>query len=485
MKMLIGGEWRDAADGAVMEIRNPATGELVDAVPAAGEADTLAAVQFAQEGRQAMAATPAHLRHNALMSVAARIERDAEDLATLLARENGKTRREIRGEIAAAVRIFRGYAEEAKRLFGRITPLDTIPGLEDGIALTTRVPRGVVVAIVPFNYPVELWAHKGAGALAAGNALITKPPEECPLTLLRISGYLAETGLPPKAHQVVTGVGETVGAALVRAAGVQMVTMTGSTATGRTIAAAAAETLKKVHLELGGNDATILCADTDPAAAARALVKGRFSSGNGQICCAVKRVFVQRAIYDAVCAAVLRETATLKIGDPLDETTDVGPLITERAAQRVEQQIAQGVNEGASLVAGGRRDGNFIAPAVFTGVRADMAVFREEIFGPVLPLVPFDSIDDAFAMVNDSPYGLQAAVFTQDLATVMSAYRRLDVGTVVVNHPTSIRVESLPFGGAKGSGNAREGIHDTLLDMTEARTLLIRHAFAGSAEAAA
>ena len=312
MKMLIGGEWRDAADGAVMEIRNPATGELVDTVPAAGEADTLAAVQFAQEGRQAIAATPAHLRDDALMSVAARIERDAEDLATLLARENGKTRREIRGEIAAAVRIFRGYAEEAKRLFGRITPLDTISGLEDGIALTTRVPRGVVVAIVPFNYPVELWAHKGAGALAAGNALITKPPEERPLTLLRISGYLAETGLPAKAHQVVTGVGETVGAALVRAPGVQMVAMTGSTATGRAIAAAAAETLKRVHLELGGSDATILCADTDPAAAARALVKGRFSSGNGQICCAVKRVFVQRPIYDAVCGAVLRETAKLK-----------------------------------------------------------------------------------------------------------------------------------------------------------------------------
>lgn len=245
MEMLIDGRWRSAAEGAVMEIRNPATGTVIDTVPAGGARDAAAAVEAAQRGRAAMAKTPAHQRYAALMSVAASIERDAKDLTELLVRENGKTIREVRGEIAAAIRIFRGYAEEAKRQFGRVTPLDAVPGLERGIAFTSRAPLGVVVAIIPFNYPVELWAHKCAGALAAGNALITKPPEECPLTLLRIAGYVAESGLPPQAHQVVTGLGEVVGAALVRAPGVQMVTMTGSTETGRRIAVAAASTQKR------------------------------------------------------------------------------------------------------------------------------------------------------------------------------------------------------------------------------------------------
>jgi len=473
MQMLIDDRWVDSAEGGVIEIRNPANGALLGTVPAASRNDTLCAVHAAQKGRIAMAATSIHARHDALMLVASRLERDIEELATLLARENGKPRRETVGELKAAARVFRGYAEEAKRLFGRVTPLGAIPGLEDSLALTTRVPRGVVAAIVPFNYPVELWSHKCAGALAAGNALITKPPEECPLTLLRIAGYLLEAGLPPASHQVVTGLGEIVGDCLARAEGIQMVTMTGSTAVGRLIAAAAAETLKKVHLELGGNDATIVCADADPALVATALVAGRLARGNGQICCAVKRAFVHRSIYDAVSGAVVRAATALKVGDPLDDTIDVGPLIGERAACAVERQIQRGVTEGAQLLAGGQRHGNFIIPTVFSDVRPNMPVFREEIFGPVLPLVPFDTIEEAFGMVNDSPYGLQAAVFTRDLGTVLAAYRHLDVGTVIVNHGTAIRVESLPFGGTKASGSSREGLHDTLLEMTQARTLLI------------
>lgn len=206
-------------------------------------------------------------------------------------------------------------------------------------------------------------------------------------------------------------------------------------------------------------------------------MKGRFSSGNGQICCAVKRVYVHRSIHDDLSQAVLREAEALRVGDPIREETDVGPLISERAAIRVERQIGEGVAQGAGLVFGGRRDGNFIHPALFAGVSADMTAFREEIFGPVLPLVPFDAVEDAFEMVNDSPYGLQAAVYTRDLGTVMAAWKKLEVGTVIVNHPTAIRVETLPFGGAKASGNAREGVHHTLLDMSEERTLIIPYAF--------
>jgi acyl-CoA reductase-like NAD-dependent aldehyde dehydrogenase len=477
MLMLIDGEWVGADDNAVDEIRSPADRALIDTVPRAGGGDVARAVAAAQHGRRRMAGLPAHERCAILLRTADAIEREEDGLSRLLARENGKTHRETAAEIRAAIRIFRGYAEEAKRIFGRAVPLDSVPGREGSLAVTIRKPRGVVVAIVPFNYPAELWAHKVAGALAAGNAVITKPPEECPLTVLRIAGFLEAAGLPRAAHQVVTGPGETVGAALVRAEGVQMIAMTGSTEAGRSILVEAAAGLKKVHLELGGNDATIVCADADIEDAAAALISGRFTSGNGQICCAVKRVLVERPIAAPLTDALVTRTRSLRLGDPLDPDTDVGPLITEKAARRVEAQVDEAVREGATLLVGGIRNGNYYAPTILSGVRPGMAAFRDEIFGPVIPIVPFDDFDEAVALANDSPYGLQAAIFTRDLGRVMRAFNELDVGTVVVNHSTAIRVENLPFGGNKLSGNAREGIHDTLLDMTEQRTLLLDSVF--------
>jgi lactaldehyde dehydrogenase len=343
-----------------------------------------------------------------------------------------------------------------------------------------RYPLGVVAAIAPFNYPVELWSHKAAGALAAGNAVITKPPSACPLTIMRIAEIMEAAGLPKAAHQLVTGSGEVVGAALVRAEGVQMVTMTGSTAAGRQILKDAADTLKKVHLELGGNDATIVCADADANAVAADLISGRFTSGNGQICCAVKRVLADRVIYDDLLARLVAKTKTLRLGDPLNDDTDVGPLITERAARRVEEQVTKAVEDGAKILAGGKRKGNFFEPTILTGVRPGMDAFAEEIFGPVLPVTPFTRFDEALALANDSPYGLQAAIYTRDVGRIMEAFRTLEVGTVVVNHSTAIRVENLPFGGAKMSGNTREGIHETLLDMTEQKTLLLNNVFGES-----
>ena len=476
--MLIDGMWVDAGDGAVDDIRNPASGETIDTVPSGGVVDIERAVAAAQTGKARIGALPAHERCRILLQVADRLESEQDGLSQLLARENGKTCRETAGEIKAAIRIWRGYAEEAKRLFGKVTPLDSVPGLERSMAITVRRPLGVVAAIVPFNYPVELWSHKAAGALAAGNAVITKPPEECPLTLLRIALFMEEAGLPRAAHQVVTGRGEAVGTALVRADGVQLVTMTGSTAAGRQILRDAADTMKKVHLELGGNDATIVCADADVQTVASDLIKGRFTSGNGQICCAVKRVIVHDLIYSELVDALVTKARTLKLGDPLAEDTDVGPLITETAAIRVGEQVGRAISEGAELLCGGGRKGNFFEPTVLTNVRPGTAVYREEIFGPVLPLIPFSEFDQALDLANDGPYGLQAAIYTQDMGRVMRAFQRLEVGTVIVNHSTAIRVENLPFGGTKLSGNTREGLHETLLDMTEQRTLLMCDIFA-------
>jgi acyl-CoA reductase-like NAD-dependent aldehyde dehydrogenase len=434
-------------------------------------------------GKRRMARIPAHERAAILLRVAERIETEQDELANLLCRENGKTRREIGGEIAAAIRIWRGYAEEAKRIFGKAVPLDSVPGREASLAVTMRMPLGVIVAIVPFNYPVELWSHKVAGALAAGNAVITKPPEQCPLAVMRIARFMEEAGLPRAAHQVLTGSGETVGAALVRADGVQMVAMTGSTDAGKHIARAAADTLKKVHLELGGNDATIVCDDADPQSVASDLIAGRFTSGNGQICCAIKRVLVDEAIYDDLLTALVAKTKSLKVGDPLSEDTDVGPLISEEAAVNVDAQVNKAVAEGAKIVAGGKRNGTFYAPTILTEVSERNLAFRDEIFGPVLSLTPYATFDDALELANDSKYGLQAAIYTHDVGRIMRAFHELEVGTVIVNHGTNIRVENLPFGGTKLSGNAREGLHETLLDMTEQRTLLMTDIFP-TAEAA-
>ena len=478
MHMLIDGAWTAAADGTTDEIRNPATGALIDTVPRASAADVERAVEAAQAGKKRMAALPAHERCAILMRVADRIEDEQDALARLLVSENGKTHREIANEVRVAARIWRGYAEEAKRLFGRATPLDSVPGLERSLAVTIRQPLGVVAAIVPFNYPIELWSHKAAGALAAGNAVITKPPEECPLTIIRIAEFMEAAGLPRAAHQLVTGPGETTGAALVSDPGVQMISMTGSTAAGRHISRAAADTLKKVHLELGGNDATIVCADADPITTASDLIAGRFTSGNGQICCAVKRVLVEDSQFDRLSEALLAKTQSLRLGDPASDETDVGPLISEEAARRVEAQVNQAVADGARVLTGGTRRGAFYDPTILTDVPRDSAIYDQEIFGPVLPLYRFGDFEQALAIANDTSYGLQAAIYTNDMSRVMRAFQRLDVGTVIVNHTTAIRVENLPFGGTKLSGNTREGIHDTLLDMTEQKTLLLSDIFA-------
>ncbi|WP_249024585.1 aldehyde dehydrogenase family protein [Couchioplanes caeruleus] len=398
-------------------------------------------------------------------------------LARLLASENGKPITQTRGELDAAIRIFRGYGEEAKRLFGRQIPLDAVPGLERHFAVTVREPLGVVAAIVPFNYPIELYAHKAAAALAAGNAVIVKPPEKCPLTLLEVAGIVAAAGAPPAAHQVLIG-GPEVAKALASSEDVQLISLTGSTTAGRDIAMLAARTLKKVHLELGGNDAMIVCADADIAMAVDAVVLGRLARGNGQICCAVKRIFIVDEVYDAFAASLVERADRLVVGDPLDERTEVGPLITESAARAVEAAITRAVDDGAILAAGGQRDGAFLYPTVLTDVRPDEPAIAQEIFGPVAPLVRVADHEEAMRHANTSDFGLQAAVFTRDIGRAFSLARRLEAGGVIVNGSTALRSENLPFGGVKQTGGTREGLHDTLLDLTRQKTIIVMEALA-------
>ena len=404
------------------------------------------------------------------------MEANKESLSTLLAQENGKPIRQTRDEVAASIRIFQGFAEEAKRILGRTVPMDAVPGQERHIAVTIRQPLGVVAAIVPFNYPVELYAHKAAPALAAGNAVITKPPSNCPLTLLRIAELMEEAGLPQAAHQVITGPGALIGDFLARSPGIQMITVTGSTPVGIRISELAAQHLKKVHLELGGNDATIICADADLEKAAEAVVLGRLARGNGQICCAVKRIFVDSTVYEQFADLLVEKTKALKMGDQLAEDTDVGPLISTSAAEQVEAVINDAVKSGAKLRTGGGRRGAFVEPTVLTDVPPEVELFREETFGPVAPLVAFDSIAQAVELANDSPYGLQAAIFTKDISRAFDMAYALEAGGVIINWSSALRVESLPFGGIKMSGHGREGLHDTIDEMTEQKVIFIHDA---------
>jgi acyl-CoA reductase-like NAD-dependent aldehyde dehydrogenase len=476
MEMLIDSRWVEASDNNRRNILNPGTGEVIDNVPVATLQDAETALKAAQEGKVRMRKLPAHERSAILYRVAEVMEADKEALSKLLARENGKPIQQTREEVGATIRIFRGFAEEAKRVFGRTVPMDSVPGMERHVALTIRQPLGVVAAIVPFNYPVELYAHKGAAALAAGNAVIMKPPSNCPLTLLKITALMEEAGLPRAAHQVLTGPGELIGDFLAKSPGIEMVTVTGSTAVGIRISQLAAKYLKKVHMELGGNDATIICDDADLKKAAEAIILGRLARGNGQICCAVKRVFVAEQVYEQFAEILTEKTNALKTGDQLDEDTDVGPLITEQAAQKVEHLINDAINAGATVKTGGRRHGAFIQPTVLTGLPLQVKLFSEETFGPVVPLVPFKAVDEAIEMANDSPYGLQAAVFTQDISQAFDIAYQLEAGGIMINWSSALRAENLPFGGVKMSGNAREGLHDTLNEMTEQKTILIHNA---------
>lgn len=470
MKMLIDSGWVEGAEA--VEIRNPANGEVLGEMPVASAEQVQLAVTAAQRGRREIAAMPAHQRAELLFGIADRLAERSDELSLLLAAENGKPIRQTREELSASVRIFRGFGEEAKRIFGRQFPLDAVPGLESHFAVTVRQPLGVVAAIVPFNYPVELYAHKAAAALAAGNAVVVKPPDKCPLTLLEIARLVEEAGSPPAVHQVVTG-GAEVAQYLARTEGVQLISLTGGTAVGRRLAELAATTVKKVQLELGANDVMIVCDDAEIERATEAVVLGRLARGNGQICCAVKRVLVENRVYDDFAESLEAQARGLVVGDQLSENTDVGPLINEEAARAVEAAIAATIDNGAVLAHGGERRGAFIDPTVLTEVAPEAPPMKQEVFGPVAPLLRLTTPEDALRIANDSPQGLQASVFTRDIERAFALALRLEVGGVVINGSSALRAENLPFGGVKQTGGAREGLHDTVLEMTTEKAIIV------------
>lgn len=477
MKMIIDGRQTDAASGRTYEVRNPATGAVIDTVPQCGPEDVHQAIEVALRGKDIMAALPAHRRSDILRKAGDLVSQRSEELTQLLTSENGKPIRQCRFEIGVTARLFTDFSEEAKRIRGHYLPMDTVPGLEEMVAYTVRHPVGVVVGIIPFNYPAELFAHKIPGALAAGSSVIVKLPEQCPLTVLRLGEILLEAGLPPEGMQMLTGYPQHMGDELLTHPEIRMVSFTGSAATAKLIACKAATTLKRLAFELGGTDAMIVLKDADLDAAADAVVHGRLTNGAGQICCAAKRILVQESVFDDFIARLLDRVGKIRMGDPMSEETELGPLISPEAARKADEQVQQSVKMGAKCLTGGAMvDGAYYKPTVMVNVDPGMPVMNEEVFGPVAPIYPFHDAESAVAIANDSPYGLQSSVFSENLHNALSVAHRLEVGGVVINGSGAFRPGNIPFGGFKQSGIGRESIVETVLDMTEETTIVINRA---------
>jgi len=407
-------------------------------------------------------------RAQILFKAAALISDRLDEFATVIAREGSKTIKEARGEASRCVNTITCSAEEAKRILGETIPWDSFPGGEKRRGYYYRFPIGVVLAITPFNDPLNLVAHKLGPAIAAGNSVILKPATVTPLSALKLVEVLVEAGLPPQAIQAITGVGSVIGDPLVSDDRVRMISFTGGVEAGKHIVSKAG--IKKIGMELGSNSPVIVWKDADLDLAVESCVSGSFWAA-GQNCIGVQRLLVHRDIYDTFKSRFVELTKKYKIGDKMNEATDMGPMITETEAKRVETWINEAIEKGATLLAGGKRKGALYEPTVLEKVTPDMIIHREEVFGPTVNLYPVDDLDEAIKEANSLPYGLLAAIFTNNIEVAFKAAYELDCGGVMINESTDYRLDSMPFGGVKYSGLGREGLKFSLQEMTEPKVV--------------
>lgn len=472
--MIIGGRKVDASDGKILPVQNPANGEQLDSVPSATEKDILGAIKNARNGKRKWAETPVYERADIFMRFAESMRKNKKELAELLTKETGKTLEFALSEIDTVQRIFIGYAEKMKHEYGKVLPESAQPGVENDIAIVRREPLGVVVCITPYNFPLELMAQKVAPALMAGNVVIVKPASDTPLTTIKTIELLLEAGVYPEAAQVVTGRGSTIGKLFSESMDVNVISLTGSTDVGVEIARKASETLKRVFLELGGNDAMVVLEDADIDAAVEAAAYGRISI-SGQICCGTKRMVVHKSVEQLFIDKLVARLKKVKMGDPLNPQIDMGPLVSESAAKEVEQQVNTMVEQGAQCVLGGVRKGAYYEPTILTNVTKNMSIAKDmEVFGPVFPVIAFDTEAEAAEIVNQSKYGLMSAVMTKDISRGLKLAKQIEAGGVVINGSTLYRTADQPFGGYKMSGIGREGISYTLEEMSQEKTIVLK-----------
>lgn len=452
-----------------LSVTNSYDGRVVARVSVPTPEQVAEAVAAADAVRGRAAALPAHVRAGALDHVHRRLRERSEELAQVITAENGKPITWARGEVGRAVSVFRLAAEEARRFSGELQRLDTDPGGTGRMAVVRRFPHGPVLAITPFNFPLNLVAHKVAPAIAVGAPVIVKPAPATPLSSLILGEILAETDLPAGMFSVLPVPNDRAGE-LVDDPRLPIVSFTGSGPVGYDIQRRVPG--KKIVLELGGNAAAVVLADADlDHAAARIATFANYQGG--QSCVSVQRVYAERAVYETLRDKVVAAVAALPTGDPLDDKTQVGPLVDENAAERVEAWVDEAADAGATVLTGGTRDGATYAPTVLADVPDGAKVTREEVFGPVLVIAPVDDADAAFAAVNDSRFGLQAGVFTRDLAAAFRAHSVLEVGGVIINDAPSYRADQMPYGGVKESGVGREGVHAAMVDFTYERVMVL------------
>ncbi|HTM25472.1 MAG TPA: aldehyde dehydrogenase family protein [Vicinamibacterales bacterium] len=473
-KLLINNEWRDASGGRTMDVVNPATEETVATVAAADKSDVDAAVAAARAALNGpWGKMSARERGRFVRKLADRLLERADDVARLETLHNGKPIFESRQiEIPAAAECFEYYAGWADKVMG-----ETIPVRGNYLTYTLREPLGVVAAIVPWNFPLLLAAWKVAPALSTGNVVILKPASQTPLTAIALGEIAVEVGLPPGVLNVITGPGSTVGQAIVEHPGIDKIAFTGDTSTGKGIMRAAADTLKRITLELGGKSPNIVLPDADIDAALRGATTGIFY-GKGEVCAAGSRLLVDRSIKDEFMEKLAARTRKMVAGDPLDPRTRYGALASKKQLETVTRYVEIAKKEGASLVAGGARadigtgKGYFFQPTVFDHVTPEMTIAREEIFGPVLATIEFSDLDEAIARANDSQYGLAAAVWTRDVKKAHYVARRLQAGTVWIN-TYNVYDTAAPFGGYKASGFGREMSAHALEHYTQVKSVWV------------
>ena len=475
MKSLIGNKWCDSSDGKVIEVYNPATNELVDTVPSLTKEDVERAIDYADAHQLDWEAKSVIERCEVLSRFAELVEENKDELAMLLSKETGKPIKEAYNEIANIQIGVPGYVEKVKHEYGNIVYRGTEKGQENTIQYTIQQPLGVVVAIIPFNFPSDIFINKVPPALLMGNAVILKPASVNPLTLTRYVELLVEAGVPAGVISVVHGSGSVVGKTLTSSKKVDMVSLTGSTAAGIDAAKNCADHCAHSSLELGGNDAFILCADGDMDLAIEETVWGRLYN-TGQVCCASKRFLVENSVKDEFIKKMTDKINSLKQGNPQDMSTDIGCLVSEEAAIEVERQVNETIAAGATLVCGGKRNGAFYEPTILDNVTPDMEVAKDmEIFGPVIPVIGFDDLEEAIEIANKSIYGLSGSIITKDISKAIKVSEKMECGGFVINGASFFRSFEQPFGGWKYSGIGNEGIMTTLKEMSRTKTVILKN----------
>ena len=475
MQCIINGKFVDASDKTTMDIVNPYTGKVIDKVPNCTEKDVNRAVEYAKKAQVSWAKVPVHKRVDILDKFLDLVDENKDDLAKTLTHETGKPITQSYAEVANVRIAFTAFMEKAKHLYGNVIPAGTEAGQEKTLQFTVREPLGVMVAIIPFNFPGDLFDQKIAPAILAGNTIIVKPPHQNPTLLIKLVWLMHEAGLPKGVVQVLTGDGAKVGNALARHKDVHGITFTGSTKVGKITYQNAAEHLAHVALELGGNDAFIVLDDADIDLAVEEMVWGRMYN-TGQVCCASKRFIVQKGVLKEFEDKCVTRIKKLVCGDPMNKKTDIGVLVTKSACDKAVEQVKTVVAQGGKIIYGGKAKGAFFEPTVITDIPKTADVAKdEEIFAPVVSIIPCEDVEEAIEIANSSTYGLGSCVFTSDMKTAFDVASRMQAGGCVINGASYHRSFEMPFGGYNNSGIGTEGVMSTFDHVTKTKTITLKN----------